>query len=102
MLSGNFPARFDTTLGPQVTVIVEDDIQTLRREVAAAGRALVAKTLSYDEFMQRFAGYDDELIADLVDLIEHEPPRRGFFGSGEKHWAQYQSQIAAALAALES
>jgi hypothetical protein len=81
---------------------VEADIQRLRREAAAAGRAVMADTLSYDEFMQRFADYDDELISDLVDLIEHEPKRGAFLGVGEKHWAKYQSQIAAALAALES
>jgi hypothetical protein len=81
---------------------VEADIQALRREAAAAGRAVMANTLSYDEFMQRFADYDDELISDLVDLIEHEPKRGGFLGVAEKHWSQYQSQIASALAALES
>jgi hypothetical protein len=81
---------------------VEADIQTLRREAAAAGCAVMANTLSYDEFMQRFADYDDELISDLVDLIEHETKRGGFLGVGEKHWAQYQSQIASAVAALES
>ena len=81
---------------------MEVDIQVLRREAAAAGRAVIAKTLSYDEFMQRFADCDDELISDLVDLIEHEPKRGGFLGVGEKHWAQYQSQVASALAALEA
>ena len=78
------------------------DIQTLRREAAAAGREVMVNTLSYDEFMQRFGDCDDELISDLVDLIQHEPKRGGFLGVGEKRWAQYQSQIATALAALES
>ena len=52
--------------------------------------------------MQRFSDCDDDLVGELVTLIEHEPKRGGFLGVNQKHWAQYQSQVASALAALES
>jgi hypothetical protein len=52
--------------------------------------------------MERFASNEDELIREVVDLIEHEPKRGGFLGVNEKHWAQYQSQLYSAIAALES
>jgi hypothetical protein len=52
--------------------------------------------------MERFSDCHDNLVGELVTLIEHEPKRGGFLGVDEKHWAQYQSQLASALAALES
>jgi hypothetical protein len=81
---------------------MEADIRSLRHDAAVAARAVMADTLSFEEFMERFADFDDDLISDLVDLLEHEPKRGGFLGVGEKHWEQYQTQVASALAALES
>ncbi len=81
---------------------MEADIQSLRRDAAVAGRAYLATEISWDQFMERFADCDDDLVSDLVDLIEHEPKRGGFLGVNENRWAQYQSQVASALAALES
>ena len=81
---------------------MEDDIRSLRREAAAAGRAVMTDALSYDEFMDRFAESNDDLISDLVYLLEHEPKRGGFLGVNERDWAQYQSQLTDAITALES
>jgi len=81
---------------------MEADHKSLRREAAAAGRAVMANTLSYDEFMSRFGYSDDELVSDLVYLLEHEPQRGGFFGVNEREWAQHQSQLTEAIGALEA
>jgi hypothetical protein len=94
--------RSENGLREAYTAIMDSDIQSLRREAAAAGRAVMADTLSYDQFMERFADCGDDLISDLVDLIEHEPKRGGVLGVNETDWAQYQSQLASALAVLES
>jgi hypothetical protein len=80
---------------------MDDDI-SLRRDAAKAGRAYLSKNLSWEEFMDRFAESDDDLISDLVDLIEHEPQRGGFLGVNETQWVEYQTQVKVAIAALES
>ena len=51
--------------------------------------------------MRRFADSEDELVSDLVDLVEHEPKRGGFLGVNDQRWAQYQSQMRSAIAALD-
>ncbi len=52
--------------------------------------------------MDAFGDSEDELVGELVDLIEHELKRGGFLGLNEKEWAQYQSRLTSAIAALES
>lgn len=65
---------------------MEADIQSLRREAALAGRAVMANTLSYDEFMSRFGESDDDLVsgrarlslkcvAECVASVAHLPGR---------------------------
>ena len=81
---------------------MEPDIQSLRRAAAEAGRSYLANNLTWEQFMQRFSDCDDDLVGDLVTLIEHEPKRGGFLGVNEKRWAQYQSQVAVALTALDA
>ncbi|HXD32968.1 MAG TPA: hypothetical protein VN643_17725 [Pyrinomonadaceae bacterium] len=81
---------------------MEADIRSLRREAAAAGRAVMANALSYDEFMGRFADSGDDLVSDLVYLLEHEPQSGGFLGVNEGDWAQYQSQLTETIAVLET
>ena len=81
---------------------MQEDLNTLRREAAEAGRSYLSKNLSWEEFIGRFAESEDDLVSDLVDLIEHEPKRGGFLGVNEERWAEYQAQLTAAIAALES
>ncbi len=92
----------NSNVGPHVAVLMEPDIQSVRRAAAEAGRAYLSNNLSWQQFMQRFSDCDDDLVGELVTLIEHEPKRGGFLGVSEKGWAHYQSQVASALAALES
>jgi hypothetical protein len=79
-----------------------DEIIIHRRRAADAARAYLSGKLSWDQFMDLFANSEDDLVGDLVTLIEHEPQRGGFLGLNEKEWAQYQSQVSSAIAALES
>jgi hypothetical protein len=67
-----------------------------------AARAYLSGKLSWDQFMDLFANSEDDLVGDLVTLIEHVPQRGGFLALNEKEWAQYQSQVSSAIAALES
>ena len=78
------------------------DIKLHRQRAAEAARAYLAKTLPWKKFIEEFGDSKDELVGNLVDLIEHEPKRGGFLGTNEKEWVQYQSQVASAIAALES
>lgn len=61
----------------------------------------MADELSWDNFINEFSEPEDELIADLVDLIEHEPKRGGFMGVNEARWLAYQNRVTNAIAALE-
>ena len=81
---------------------ITDEIRLHREDAAKAGRAYLSQNLSWEQFIDRFADSEDDLVSDLVDLIEHEPKRGGFLGVNEKRWAQYQSQLFSAIAALES
>ncbi|HKO59988.1 MAG TPA: hypothetical protein VJV03_02415 [Pyrinomonadaceae bacterium] len=79
-----------------------DELILQRRRAAEDTRAYLAGKLSWEQFIDMFSYSEDDLIAHLVDLIEHEPKRGGFLGVNEKQWAQYQSQLSSAIAALES
>ena len=81
--------------------VMEKDLTLLRRDAAAAGRALMANNLSYEQFMQRFADCEDDLVSDLIYLLEHEPQRGGVFGVNETEWAEYQARLIAAINVLE-
>jgi len=52
--------------------------------------------------MHEFGGCEDPVIAELVDLIEHEPKRGGFLGVSESEWAEYRSSIERAIQKVES
>ena len=73
-----------------------------RLRAAIAARAYLEKRISWDKFMEEFAGSKDEKVQELVDLIEHEPKVGGFLGVNAIEWGQYQSAIAEVIVALES
>ncbi|HUR39999.1 MAG TPA: hypothetical protein VM240_02425 [Verrucomicrobiae bacterium] len=50
--------------------------------------------------MDDFGECKDEAVWSVVDLIEHEPQKGGLRGISEKEWAEYQSQLSAAIEAL--
>ena len=65
-------------------------------------RDLRRGTVSFEAFAIEFGESKDELIAELYDLIEHEPQRGGLFGVSEVTYAAYQVDIERALRALEA
>lgn len=73
-----------------------------RLRAAAAARAYLEKRISWNTFMEEFAGSRDKEIQELVDLIEHEPKVGGFLGIDAVEWGQYQSAVAELIIALES
>ena len=79
-----------------------DELQRNRQQAAEAARAYQAGKLSWDQFMERFADCEDDLVGEVVTLIEHEPKRGGFLGVNENRWGEYQSKLTSAIAALES
>lgn len=78
------------------------EITLHRRSAAEAAHAYLSGELSWDQFMERFASSEDDLVGEVVTLIEHEPQRGGFLGANENQWSEYQSQLKSAIAALES
>jgi len=72
-----------------------------RRRAAEMARQLRAGLVSFREFARAFGRSDDESIASLYDLIEHEPAKGGFFGISKSAFAKYQRQIEDAIRALE-
>ena len=79
-----------------------EDIHILRRRVAQAAREYQANNMTWNAFIGKYGEYEDKLIGELVDLIEHEPKRGGFMGANEKEWAEYQQQVEQAISALVS
>ena len=84
------------------SLTMANEIGLQRQRAAESARAYLSRKLSWEQFIDLYAESEDELIAALVDLMEHEPKRGGFLGVNEKQWAQYQSQLSTAIAALES
>lgn len=79
-----------------------ESLRLLRSRAAQAARDYQNGKISWTAFMDEFAGSEDETVAELVDLIEHEPKRGGVLGVNEKGWAEYQAQIEQAIEALRS
>ena len=76
----------------------------LWRAAAAAARAYRTGTLTWDAFMNQFGevpATDDDL-AELVDLIEHEPARGGLGGLNEREYAEYVASVDATISRIES
>jgi len=75
----------------------------VRQQVATLAAALYRQELSYGEFLRALPKMnlaDDDAVAELLDLIEHEPARGRLFGlSPEKHDA-YVADIQRRIAAL--
>lgn len=80
---------------------MDADSANLRGRAAAAALAYLAKSLSWDAFMDEFGESNDPLVSDVVDLIEHEPQRRGLLGVDEAGWERHHVQLMDAIQALE-
>ena len=77
------------------------DTRTLRARAAAAARALADGRLTWDDFLAEFGDVADPKIAELVDLIEHEPAVGGFWGVSPLQYRAYRAVIERLVAALE-
>ena len=74
---------------------------TERKRAAGWARELRSGAVSFEAFAKEFGESPDELIAELFDLIEHEPQRGGFLGVTEQVYAEYQANIEQAIRALD-
>jgi hypothetical protein len=78
------------------------DVTSERRRAASMARDVIAGRLDWRAFMNEWGENEDELIAEVYDLLEHEPQRGGFLGVNEKSWQEYEAIRQMALARLES
>jgi hypothetical protein len=77
------------------------ELQPLRARAAAAARALAAGRIEWEEFEREFGDTDDPKIAELVQLIGHEPDVDGFFGVGQSAYRSYRAVVERLIAELE-
>ena len=73
----------------------------MRLRAAAMARTYDGSRTAWQRFMDEFGECDDPGIAELVDLIEHEPQRGGFLGVSESEWAAYRASVGRAIQNLE-
>lgn len=79
-----------------------DTVVDIRRRAAERARAVLDGTLTAREFCEEFADVDDRAIAELIDLLEHEPPHGSVFDGGPEAWRNYQDDVRDIIDALES
>ena len=66
----------------------------LREEVGHLAQRFLADEISWDAFiMSAPEGTDDEEIAELIDLIEHEPKVGGLFGVSEGEHSRHMDRV---------
>ena len=78
-----------------------DDINSLRQRAAKMARDYRAGQVTWDDFITEFSACEDELIAEVVDAIEHEPKRGRFLGVSEKDWKAYTDRLQELIQKLE-
>jgi hypothetical protein len=80
----------------------DDSARAQRAAAAKMGRDVRAGCATWEAFLAAFGDSRDELIADLVDLVEHEPQQGGLLGVSKRVYSEYQASIEQALAVLEN
>jgi hypothetical protein len=65
----------------------------IRRRAADRAREVLEGSVSAEAFREEFADVEDRAVAELIDLLEHEPVRGGILGGGEAAWQNYQKSI---------
>ncbi len=75
-----------------------------RRYVAGLARKLMAGELTLDAFFGELesADWDDEVLAELLDLIEDEPVRSRVFGVGPRGYEEYKGRVHKLIERAES
>jgi hypothetical protein len=81
---------------------VTETVVEIRRRAAERARGVLEGRVSGREFCEEFADVDDRAIAELIDLLEHEPPHGSLFDGGDASWQNYQNDVRDIIAALES
>lgn len=72
-----------------------DELAGHRRAVARAARAVLDGTGSYEAFLDVVADadYEDPLLEDLVDEINHLPRRSRLFGLGPRAYDEHVARL---------
>ena len=73
----------------------------VRRHAAARARQVLDGALTPAAFLEEFADVEDRAVAELLDLIEHEPGQ-GILGGGENAWRSYQASVREIIASLSA
>jgi hypothetical protein len=71
----------------------------VRRRAAERARQVLDGNLSPDTFREEFADVDDRRVAELLDLMEHQP-EHSLLGGGESAWRDYQKSLRDVIAGL--
>jgi hypothetical protein len=71
----------------------------IRRRAAERARQVLEGSLSPDAFREEFADVEDRRVAELLDLMEHQP-EHGLLGGGESAWRDYQESLQDIIAGL--
>jgi hypothetical protein len=71
----------------------------IRRRAAERARQVLEGDVSPDAFREEFADVEDRRVAELLDLMEHQP-EHGLLGGGETAWRDYQKSLQDVIAAL--
>ncbi len=77
------------------------DTRSVRLRAADAARALIAGRIEWDDFAAEFGDAADPQVAELVDLIAHEPEVGGFSGVSPVQYRLYRAAIERLIAELE-
>jgi hypothetical protein len=69
-------------------------VETNRRQVARWAEQYLSGNLSFERFLELIPEKpEDALIAELVDLVEHEPKRGGLFGAPPKRHDEHLQRM---------
>jgi len=72
---------------------VENPESDFRRTVASLAKAFYEQRLTFEQFLKQFPVTNDEEVTELLDLIEHEPKKGGFFGVSEESYREHMEKI---------
>lgn len=73
----------------------------VRRRAAERASQVLAGTVSAEAFREEFADAEDRRVAELLDLMEHQP-EHGLLGGGETAWRDYQKALRDVIAGLSA
>jgi hypothetical protein len=72
-----------------------------RKKIADAVDALLSDSITYDQFLSIVPEEsDDEDVAEVLDLVAHQPKQGGLLGVSRKEYEAYNRRIEEALARL--